>query len=313
MIVRTYIAERTKERHLAERKIYASSKFSVPDDKGGGPTLPVVSDVYFEQTVSPIAEDQHAFRVQYKVTHLGSDEHWYYSHEVPATYPKSPLLNRFISYTEDAPWTMDAITTLDPIGEHQFLYNSELWGAFVDSQNTGLTMYLPRQYPYWAVSDLAWASVNYMRGGAPFLLPPYGTWQGEFYVIAGDYATARQTIYDLEKEALPPDTFGPILSVDFNESKPVSGGVTIYGWTYDSIGISKVEVFVDNSLAGTAEYGTSRPDVAAAYKDAPLECGFDYLLDTTKYSNGTHTLSVRGTDNADNVSPSKVIPITIAN
>src|SRR4029077_8889819 len=46
-----------------------------PDDKGGGPTQPVLGDVVVEQTVTPVSGHARAFQVHYRVNHLGSDLH----------------------------------------------------------------------------------------------------------------------------------------------------------------------------------------------------------------------------------------------
>jgi hypothetical protein len=56
---------------------------------------------------------------------------------------------------------------------------------------------------------------------------------------------------------------------------------------------------VGRGLPSTAVYGTTRPDVQAAFPDVPnsLYSGFQANVDTTKLINGVHLLSVRVTDN----------------
>jgi len=44
----------------------------VPDDKGGGPTLPVPSDIIMEKWISPLANHPYDFQVRYKLTHTGT-------------------------------------------------------------------------------------------------------------------------------------------------------------------------------------------------------------------------------------------------
>jgi hypothetical protein len=79
----------------------------------------------------------------------------------------------------------------------------------------------------------------------------------------------------------------------------VTGIGGFYGWTLDTSGvpIQSVVVLVDGVQNGTATYGTTRPDVCAVYQNA-AGCpyvGWSYTLDTTKISNGLHSLQVRTT------------------
>ena len=83
----------------------------------------------------------------------------------------------------------------------------------------------------------------------------------------------------------------------------VSGTVSIVGWAIDntsSVGtaIGSVQVAVDGAKVGNATYGSSRPDVCAAYPGRPgcPNVGFSYSLDTTKLTAGIHALTVTATD-----------------
>ncbi len=72
-----------------------------------------------------------------------------------------------------------------------------------------------------------------------------------------------------------------------------------YGWTLDTKGVpvQSVIVLVDGVPNGTATYGTNRADVCAVYLNAAgcPDVGWSYTLDTTKISNGLHSLQVRTT------------------
>ena len=88
----------------------------------------------------------------------------------------------------------------------------------------------------------------------------------------------------------------------------VSGVVPVTGWTLDSTAtggsaIASVQVKVDGTAAGTATYGSSRPDVCAAYPGRPgcPNVGFTYQLNTGTLTPGTHLLTVSATDS--NASP----------
>jgi len=62
--------------------------------------------------------------------------------------------------------------------------------------------------------------------------------------------------------------------------------------------ISRVQVKVDGTAVGTATYGSSRPDVCAAYPGRPgcPNVGYSFSLDTSTLSVGSHTITVTATD-----------------
>jgi N-acetylmuramoyl-L-alanine amidase len=86
----------------------------------------------------------------------------------------------------------------------------------------------------------------------------------------------------------------------------VSGVYPITGWVIDAEGIrtttgsdgkvrADIEVMVDDMVAGQAIYPLPRPDVAIAHPDVAtaFNSGFQMNLDTTRFTNGFHTISVR--------------------
>ncbi|HEV8608642.1 MAG TPA: Ig-like domain-containing protein [Thermoanaerobaculia bacterium] len=86
------------------------------------------------------------------------------------------------------------------------------------------------------------------------------------------------------------------------------GPLPVSGWAVDDEDVDHVDFLMDGQivagavgrgLPSTAIYGTTRPDVAAAFPDVPnsLYSGFQANVDTTKLINGIHQLSVRVTDN----------------
>ena len=90
------------------------------------------------------------------------------------------------------------------------------------------------------------------------------------------------------------------LSIDFPNSQtgPLSGSMGIGGWAIDQEApIGKVSVAVDGLPLGTAFYGGTRTDVCSTFASA-IGCpnvGWNFFLDTTLLSDGTHTLAVTGT------------------
>ena len=87
-----------------------------------------------------------------------------------------------------------------------------------------------------------------------------------------------------------------------------NGSFPVSGWALDNEDVDHIDFLMDGQivagavgrgLPSTAIYGTTRPDVHAAFPDVPnsLFSGFQANVDTTKLINGVHLLSVRVTDN----------------
>jgi hypothetical protein len=107
------------------------------------------------------------------------------------------------------------------------------------------------------------------------------------------------------------------ISIDRPNSQTgaISGNAAVAGWAIDtSAAISKVSVAVDRIQVGTAVYGADRPDVCAVYTNA-VGCpnvGWNFVLDTTPLSNGTHTLDIT-VSAADGQYGSESTTFTVAN
>jgi len=293
-----------------------------PDDKGGGPGQPVPGDVLVEQTVTPVVGHARAFHVHYKVTHLGNDLHTNARQEFPAVYVNADY-NQFVYYGGNTPWTSGAVSVtqfpvLPAVGP--LLYVPEHWGAHVNAQNSGLTVYVPSQFPYVSGFDFPGPAgptgngTNYFAPLATLTFGPNFVFEGDVYVIAGDYPTARQIIYDLHQSVTASDIFTPIGNTDLPAGgTTISGATTVAGWTFGNVNVAKVEILVDGVLDGTATYGSPRPDVATVYPNAPLNIGFSYSLATSKYANGSHILNVRATDTTGNVAVFPNVNVTVSN
>jgi len=74
------------------------------------------------------------------------------------------------------------------------------------------------------------------------------------------------------------------------------------GWALDNIGVTRIDILVDGQKVADGVYGASRPDVAAVWGTFPnaRNAGFTFSFDTTRISNGSHILSVRVLDAAEN-------------
>ena len=291
---------------------------------GGTLGQPVFGDVLVEQTVTAVSNQPHTFKVHYKATHMANDLHPDAAQEFPAVYTNGSY-NRFVYYAGVSPWANGAVSVTQFPNLPAFspeLYVPEHWGALVDTQNLGLTVFVPSQYPY----VLGFASLspggsgptddwtNYFAPFVTFDIGPNFVFQGDIYLIAGDYTAARQIIYQMRQNLPSADILPPTGSTDAPSSgATVSGLISVSGWALDDVSVSKVEVLVDRSVDGVATYGSPRPDVVGTFPHAPPNIGFSYSLDTTKYPDGQHRINVRTTDNSGNAAVFGDVVINIAN
>jgi len=183
----------------------------------------------------------------------------------------------------------------------------------------GLTVYVASQYPYMSGFDYPGPggptdATNYFAPFAMLTIAPDFVFEGDYYLIAGDVGSARQIVYELHQPASAPDLFAPFGATDTPmPGSNVSGVIQVAGWAFDDGNVTKVEILVDGTADGAANYGSPRPDVAAAYPHAPTNVGYSYALNTAKYSNGTHLVNVRVTDAAGNVAVLADIRVSATN
>lgn len=76
-----------------------------------------------------------------------------------------------------------------------------------------------------------------------------------------------------------------------------AGVARLIGWALDDDGITAVDIYVDGVIAGRAVYGFNRPGVGVAHPGFPDgdNAGWAFSLNTTRYTNGLHTITARAT------------------
>jgi hypothetical protein len=82
------------------------------------------------------------------------------------------------------------------------------------------------------------------------------------------------------------------------QSPAASGLLNVSGWAIDDLApITKVAVSVDGVSFGNAIYGSSRPDVCAAFPNRAgcPNVGWSFALPTTLLADGAHTFEITGT------------------
>ena len=90
-----------------------------------------------------------------------------------------------------------------------------------------------------------------------------------------------------------------VLHIDAPSSQggTLSGTSHLGGWAVDNnAAITSIQVAVDNVAYGAATYGAVRTDVCTAFPNRPgcPNVGWDFYLDTTSLTDGTHTLAITG-------------------
>jgi hypothetical protein len=82
-----------------------------------------------------------------------------------------------------------------------------------------------------------------------------------------------------------------------------NGVVGVQGWALATNGVFAVDIVVDGSIIGRANYGRARPRVTQLFPGFPDSAlpGFAFQLDTTHFLNGLHTVTARVTSRTGEV------------
>ena len=111
------------------------------------------------------------------------------------------------------------------------------------------------------------------------------------YDGAGNIGTSSPVTFSVDNSSV--DNESPVISVS---ESGISGSITFTATASDNVGVTKVEFYVDNSLAGT--------DTTAPYS---------MNLDSKTLTDGSHTLLGKAYDAAGNIGTSNSITFTIEN
>jgi len=123
------------------------------------------------------------------------------------------------------------------------------------------------------------------------------------FVVRVTDAASQTVTRTLAINVKPADRLAPIGTIETPDVRAtLNNTATGSGWALDNVGIARVDVLIDGQKVGEAIYGLSRPDIGAAWSSFPnaSRSGYSFLLDTTKFTTGEHTLAVRLFDAAGN-------------
>jgi hypothetical protein len=199
------------------------------------------------------------------------------------------------------------------------MYVPERWGGFVNDDNVGLVVFAPGQFPNVGgfsspPTALQNSGTHYFAPHMLFSFGPNSVLEDDAYVFAGDYQQARKAIYSLHRSLPPHESSPPYGVVDEPKwNAKAAGPLTVTGWAISGSQVTGVDISVDGRLAGPANYGVPRPDVAKIWSHVPSSCGFRYILDTTRYTNGPHVLGISVKDTVGHVVVFSRTHITVDN
>ncbi len=170
------------------------------------------------------------------------------------------------------------------------------------------------------VSTAGGANINLPRPDVIQFFPQYGGTVGKYPGYEASFKASRfsngaHTVYVritdvsgcayfLTPRAIKIDNARnqpPFGGVDFplpDSGVSANGVLTVAGWALDDRKVDHVDVFVDGLIERQAVTGIYRADVAANYPDNPqaIVAGFVLNIDSTRYANGVHTVTVKAVD-----------------
>lgn len=145
-------------------------------------------------------------RLKFAFSYRGAQTHAVRDQETPAMFV-APELQTLVSYTGKQPWTDAPLTTRQPGWPNESVQLDEHWVAWVDEQNAGIGLYVPRAdsatcYRYRGGSG---SDCSYVAPLQRFALKPDLAFSYEAWLTTGTADAMRQRFRELhEKQGLQP-------------------------------------------------------------------------------------------------------------
>jgi N-acetylmuramoyl-L-alanine amidase len=144
----------------------------------------------------------------------------------------------------------------------------------------------PGQYPGF---EMSFRAVSYANG-------THTVWVRITDVTGCCYWVGPRTVTIDNARNQPP--FGNLDYPENLSSVSANGVLQIEGWALDDRSVDHIDVLIDGLQIRQAVVGVYRPDVAAYYPDSSqaLVAGFLLYFDSTRLTNGVHTVTVKAVD-----------------
>ncbi|MEK6410394.1 MAG: putative Ig domain-containing protein [Acidobacteriota bacterium] len=170
--------------------------------------------------------------------------------------------------------------------------------------------------PYtWSIASGSLGAGLNLSAGGTIAGTPVSPGTSVFVVRVSDSAqqTVTRTLAITVKPADKLAPFGALETPDFRAT--LNNLANGSGWALDNVGVVQIDVLVDGQKVGEAVYGLSRPDIGTSWATFPnaSRSGFGFQIDTTKFSNGDHTIAIRLLDAAGNTTVVGARPIVFQN
>ncbi|MCJ7514231.1 MAG: Ig-like domain-containing protein [Anaerolineales bacterium] len=298
---------------FSDNELYTRSRYIqwFPDDKGGGRTHPVPTNIIVESRIAFFGTPE-TIRVSYRVVNEGDDSHAIANQEFPFAYVRTPY-NRYVSYTGSDPWTngQPTIVTMPSSGTGgATAIATERWAGFMNPEDEGLVLWAPQSYGQFTYGHFdnpgpVENSTFYLLPRALFSIPAGFSQETYVFIFMGNWVRSRAQIHQLAVSLDFDDIMPPFGTIDApSQGGTVSGVATLDGWAIDDLGVATIRFTVDGESHGAATYGGQREDVARDYPGLPGSpyFGFWLHLDTRTLPNGTHTLELVAEDTSGNTS-----------
>lgn len=182
-------------------------------------------------------------------------------------------------------WTAAPVSSIDLYVDDDFVASADLGQARWD---------VLQAYPWYA--------------GTPYERPGFSVSFDASHFVSGEHTFfLRVTYSDMTTEDFGTSTVtvdptrnqAPFGELEMpGENQPMNGVYPITGWALDDGSLSKVEIMVDGLIDGQAQTEIPRPDISYRFPSVSDsgQAGFRRMYNTSKLTNGIHSIAVRLTD-----------------